>query len=116
MRERIPGADYPSVDIPSAAAFVWPVFWEINQGRQTGMGFCPLPYAEIEAWARLTSHSLTLDEVRLIKVMDMGLVSVINDSSKSSMNGEKKPDALIPVTDTQSLKGMFGRIKAQRDA
>jgi len=75
------------------------------------MGFSSLLYSEIEAWARLSGFELTMNEVQLIKFMDMALVSVVNDKSKTSKKG---PQMSVPVTDTNALKGMLGRIQGTK--
>ncbi len=115
VRERSPTIEYPAVDIPSAAVFVWPAFWEINEGRQVGMGFNPLSFSEIDAWARLIGFVLTPDEVRWIKYMDMALVRSISSKSKVAPKASGEPQMSgIPVTDTKAIKSLFDGLKGSK--
>lgn len=73
------------------------------------MGFSALPYSEIESWSKLSGFALTRDEVRLIKFMDVALVSIANEKQKPGKHPVKGNS--IPVSDTKGLKGMFDRLK-----
>ena len=58
-------------DIPHAGEHLWAWFWELAGGRASD-GFCPLPipWFEIEAWARLTSTDLSPSDVLTLRRMD----------------------------------------------
>lgn len=65
----------PRVDPPEVVAHIWGWFWELDSGRQTGMGISLLSYSEIEAWSRLRGVRLDPFELRAIKAMDVARVS-----------------------------------------
>ena len=50
------------------------LFWQLNEGRQVGMGFSPLAWPDIKDWADLMGLKLRPVELNLIKAMDIALV------------------------------------------
>lgn len=62
------------VDIPGRFRHVWNWFLELTTSRGEG----GLPYSEIQAWQRLTGRSLSIHEVKLIKMIDRRYLEVFN--------------------------------------
>jgi hypothetical protein len=63
--------------VPWPLQHVWNDFMVLTARRSSsGFGMNPLSYAEIEAWARLTSRTLSPMETRLLMRLDDCLVTV----------------------------------------
>lgn len=69
-------------EIPLEGMHLWEWFWELNQGRSGGFGPEPLPFAEIEAWSRLSRTSLTVWEVGALKRMDRAYLHAAAEMAK----------------------------------
>lgn len=63
--------------IPAALAHVWDWFGELSAARTgNGAGPNPIPYSEIEAWARLTGRVLAVRDVRALAALDQALFTL----------------------------------------
>ncbi len=69
-------------DIPDAAIDLWLWFWELDSGRQSGMGHSPLSWRDIKDWAELTGVKPTSWEVSVIKAMDKVYLATANEMGK----------------------------------
>lgn len=59
-------------ELPEHAAHVWRWFHDLHHSRTSnGFGPNPIPYAEIDAWARLTGTHPKPWEVNALKRMDL---------------------------------------------
>jgi hypothetical protein len=75
---------------PPALQYLWEFFLELNSSRaSTGFSALPLTYQEIEAWGRLTSISLNLYEVKVLRRLDQTWFEVFNArSSRTDPKGK----------------------------
>ncbi len=69
-------------EIPDAAEHLWLWFWELDSGRQVGMGHSPLSWGDIKAWMELTQTPLSPWEVGLFKQMDQAYLEMAQELSK----------------------------------
>lgn len=79
------GAGVPQLDTPPLPpiflpAWIW--FWELNARRQSSVGPTavipqPIPYTEIEAWARYTGRRPSYLERKAIDVFDRSYLEVM---------------------------------------
>jgi hypothetical protein len=64
--------------MPYGLLHVWGWFLELSATRPRGMGFVPISYAEIDAWARRTGRDPLPYEVQLIRRVDMKLLGSLD--------------------------------------
>lgn len=67
-----------NIEISPAISYLLGFFYELSLSRQSGMGFCPITYAEIEAWNRLLQIELAVWEIKVIKQLDVIFLNVQN--------------------------------------
>lgn len=61
-------------ELPLGLEHVWAWWCELNAGRRVGFdGPAPLAYADIDAWARLTSRTPEPHEIRLLMAVDRAM-------------------------------------------
>ncbi len=59
--------------------YLWEGFWELNQGRQSGMsGPVSLPWLEIKAWAELKGIELDAWDIKALRLMDNAYLGQVN--------------------------------------
>ncbi|ACL58448.1 phage tail assembly chaperone [Methylobacterium nodulans] len=56
--------------MPPGGAYLWDVFWELEETRQAGWGALSFTYQEIDAYCRTMDVRLRPWEVRIILAMD----------------------------------------------
>jgi hypothetical protein len=69
-------------EIPAAGQHLWSWFWDLNSGRQSGMGINPLSWSDIKAWEELTRNRLSPWQARVIRSMDRVYLEVAHEMSK----------------------------------
>lgn len=68
---------------------VWDIFCELTGSRSYisgGLGGAmptPIPYAEIDAWSRLTDYPLSTWEIRALKAVDAAYLSAQSKETKT---------------------------------
>lgn len=74
-----------NIEISPAISYLLGFFYELSLSRQSGMGLCPIAYAEIEAWNRLLNMDLAIWEIRVIKQIDVIFLNVQNGGENGNL-------------------------------
>jgi len=69
---------------PDVVAHVFGWFWHLSQRRSKGMETGAIPYAEIDAWIRLTGTKVLDAEVEMITTMDDVFMETLASEQETS--------------------------------
>lgn len=71
--------------MPARGKFLIANFFELSTGRGAGMaGPAPIPWSEMEAWARLRGRALTPFEARLLRQCDLEMLAAYARKDKTA--------------------------------
>ncbi|MGA0608827.1 phage tail assembly chaperone [Caldimonas sp. KR1-144] len=91
--ERSTGRRHPDLDGPGidpGLAYLTEWWRELDEARAEGFnGLQPLSYAEIEAWARLTGRSPSVDEVTTLQRIDRAYRRMYAEESARRREAER---------------------------
>jgi hypothetical protein len=90
---------------------VWDWFLDLAHARSVGYSANPIPYAEIEAYARLYGLDILPIEVALLRRLDMAALAHV--ASKRPKPGKNEPDTMTDASDVQGVKTLFKRLSAK---
>jgi hypothetical protein len=72
-----------SQEAPYNLMYLWECFWDINDGRQSGMsGPTALSWHEIRSWSDLSGIEIDPWELKAIRAMDKAFLSAVNKKGK----------------------------------
>ena len=74
-----------NIEISTAVSHLLGFFYQLSLSRQSGMGLCPITYAEIEAWNRLFKMNLAMWEINVIKQLDVIFLNTQNEESNGNL-------------------------------
>lgn len=57
-------------EIPECCLWLWMLFMEIQQGRQSGMGANPISWSDLQAFLSFNDLHLAPCEIRIIRAFD----------------------------------------------
>lgn len=77
----------PAPKLAPHLRYIWAIYCDLDATRDIGMALGPLPYREIEAFARLTNTKLTPFEVGAIRALDRAFMEHRVQAQKQ----EKRP-------------------------
>jgi hypothetical protein len=67
----LPIEDWGYPEFPYSLEYLWLIFIDLCNSRQSGMSVNPLSYQEIEAYKRLVKESLSIADIQAIKRLDI---------------------------------------------
>lgn len=74
--------------LPWRWRYLWQWWCEIATARPSnGMALSALPYSEMEAWARCTGRNPTIDEYRVIRLIDNTYLAANADDRREKPDG-----------------------------
>ncbi len=74
------GHTVPEPETPDGAEHLIEWFWTLSASRQQGMsGPLPISFSEIQAWSSLTGEIVTREEVAILRAMDDGFLTGIEE-------------------------------------
>jgi len=56
---------------PVCLEYLWSIFIDLCNSRQSGMGISPFSYQEIEAYSRLMKETLSIEDIKALKRLDV---------------------------------------------
>ncbi|MDD7545572.1 hypothetical protein [Actinobacillus porcinus] len=74
-----------NIEISPAVSYLLGFFYEISLSRQSGMGLCPITYAEIEAWDRLFKMNLAMWEISVVRQLDVIFLNTQNEVNNGDL-------------------------------
>lgn len=78
------------------------------------MALNPIPYGEIEAYARLMLVEMTAWQVGLIRRLDRAVLNVVNGQSTKPAPKPSDPPEAIPMDNPAGLKALFRGLAAKK--
>jgi hypothetical protein len=78
-------------EIPYAGLRVWGLFLRLHEQRGIGMGPCPVSYADMVAFARITGEAIRPWEAEIIRALDREYLTTINDRQEAPAEVSSRP-------------------------
>lgn len=83
----------------------WEAFLDLSSARQVGMIACPISYADIDAYRRLTLEPLTAWDVRLIKRLDAVALKYLNPAPETNTVSARDGKSVLNMVRGHAKKG-----------
>ena len=82
-------------EIPYAGLRVWGLFLRLNEQRGAGFGPCPITYADMLAFARISGEAIRPWEAEVIRALDREFLAVVNKTERQEVSSRPMSPALF---------------------
>jgi len=79
-----------SIALPDVFSFVYEIYNDLNFSRTgNGFSFNPISYSEIYSYCKLLQLTLSVEEVKVIKLLDCWELSYVNSKVAKNQNNKQ---------------------------
>jgi hypothetical protein len=85
---------FPKPDVPELGRHVWDWFFELHRAREYTDGHPKsISFAELKAWAELSGHAPTPENIKLLRLMDGQFLATYAEEMQLNRQRKKERDA-----------------------